>query len=54
MSMFRVQDVYKDRGYAYVEVMPGTNIDAEVRIADINFRIQKGKKVQIERIDHYY
>jgi len=51
MSMFRIQDVYKDRGYAYVEVVPGTDIDAEARIADINFNVQKGSKVFIERID---
>ncbi|MBW1870550.1 MAG: outer membrane protein assembly factor BamA [Deltaproteobacteria bacterium] len=51
MSMFKIQDVYKDRGYAYVEVVPGTNIDAESRIADINFNVQKGSKVFIERID---
>lgn len=51
MSMFRIQDVYKDRGYAYAEVMPGTDIDAEARIADINFHVQRGEKVLIERID---
>jgi outer membrane protein insertion porin family len=51
MSMFRIQDVYKDRGYAYVEVVPGTDIDAESRIADINFNIQKGSKVFIEKIE---
>ncbi len=51
MSMFRMQDLYKDRGYAYVEVIPGTNIDADNRVADINFYVQKGSKVFVERID---
>ncbi|RME19287.1 MAG: outer membrane protein assembly factor BamA [Deltaproteobacteria bacterium] len=51
MSLFRIQDVYKDRGYAYVEVVPVTNVDAKARIADINFSIQKGSKVFIERIE---
>ncbi len=50
MSMFRIQDVYKDRGFAYVEVVPSTNVDAEARIADIKFNIQKGSKVFIEEI----
>jgi outer membrane protein insertion porin family len=51
MSMFRLQDVYKDRGYAYAEVVPETNINAETRIADLTFSVQKGEKVFIERID---
>jgi outer membrane protein insertion porin family len=51
MSMFRIQDVYKDRGYAYVEVVPSTNVDSEARIADIKFNIQKGSKVFIEKIE---
>jgi outer membrane protein assembly factor BamA len=51
MSMFRVQDQFKNRGYAYVEVVPETHIDTEARIVDMNFNIQKGVKVFIERID---
>jgi outer membrane protein insertion porin family len=51
MSLFRVQDVYKDRGYAYVEVVPQTNIDTKTRIVDLVFNIQRGRKVYIERID---
>ncbi len=50
-SMFRIQDVYKDRGYAYAEVIPLTRTDQESRVADINFEVQKGEKVYIERID---
>jgi outer membrane protein assembly factor BamA len=51
MSMFRVQDQFKNRGYAYVEVVPETHIDTEARIVDMNFNIQKGVKVFIERIE---
>ena len=51
MSLFKIQDVYKDRGYAYVEVVPATSVDSQARIADINFTIQRGSKVFIERID---
>jgi outer membrane protein assembly factor BamA len=51
MSLFKVQDGYKDRGYAYVEVIPETHVDAESRIIDIRFNVQKGQKVFIERIE---
>ncbi len=51
MSMFRIRDVYKDRGYAYAEVIPETNIDSDTRIIDLNFNVQKGMKVYIERIE---
>jgi len=51
MSLFRLQDIYKDRGYAYVEVVPATDIDSVARVADIKFHIQRGPKVYIERID---
>ncbi len=51
MSLFRIQDIYKDRGYAYVEVVPSTDVDSVARIADIKFHIQRGSKVYIERIE---
>ncbi len=51
MSMFKVRDVYKNRGYAYADVIPETNIDSEARIIDLNFNVQKGAKVFIERIE---
>ncbi len=50
-SLFKVQDIYKDRGYAYVDVVPGTRIDAGARIIDLDFQVQKGQKVFIERIE---
>ena len=51
LSLFKVRDVYKDRGYAYADVIPETNIDAETRIIDLNFNVQRGMKVFIERIE---
>jgi outer membrane protein insertion porin family len=51
MSMFKVRDVYKDRGYAYADVIPETKIDSESRMIDLNFNVQKGSKVFIERIE---
>jgi len=34
-----------------VDVVPGTKIDAESRIIDLDFNVQKGQKVFIERIE---
>ncbi len=51
MTMFRIQDSYKDRGYAYVEVVPQTRIDPVARVVDLTFDIQRGLKVYIERIE---
>jgi outer membrane protein insertion porin family len=42
---------YKDRGFAYVNITPLTNIDADKRIVDLTFDIQKGPVVRIERIE---
>jgi outer membrane protein assembly factor BamA len=50
-SMFKVRDTVKNHGYAYAEVTPGTKIDAENRIVDLDFKIQKGHKVFIEKIE---
>lgn len=42
---------YKNRGYAYVNVTPLTNIDATRRIVDLTLDVQKGPVVQIERVN---
>jgi outer membrane protein insertion porin family len=46
-----VTDLYYDSGFAYTNVVPLTAIDAEKKIVDLNFEIQKGQQVTIERID---
>ncbi len=50
-DIVRLNDYYKDRGYAYVNVTPLTNVDLDRRIVDISFEIEKGKKVYFERIN---
>lgn len=42
---------YKDRGYAYANLTPLTNIDADKRVIDLTFEIEKGPVVTIERIN---
>jgi outer membrane protein assembly complex, YaeT protein len=51
MSMLRVQEIYKDRGYAYAEVVPNVSIENETRVVDIAFSFQSGGKVYIERVE---
>lgn len=50
-DIVRLNDFYKDRGYAYVNVTPLTNVDLDRRIVDISFEIEKGNKVYFERIN---
>src|SRR6266850_1324971 len=44
-------DVYKDKGYAYANVTPDTDVHSENKIVDINFGFQKGNLVTIEKIE---
>ncbi|MFL5355688.1 outer membrane protein assembly factor BamA [Archangium sp.] len=46
-----VTDVYYDRGYAYANINPITNINADSKTVDLTFDVQKGPQVAIERID---
>lgn len=46
-----VNNFYKNRGYANVNVTPLTQIDAEKHIVDLTFDLQQGKKVYFERIN---
>jgi len=42
---------YKDEGYAFVNVNPLTNVLPEDRLLDVTYDIEKGPKVEIERIE---
>ncbi|QSQ28032.1 outer membrane protein assembly factor BamA [Pyxidicoccus parkwayensis] len=46
-----VSDVYYDRGYAYANINPVTNVNADTKTVDLTFEVQKGPQVTIERID---
>ncbi len=50
-DLFAVGDLYKDLGYAYVNVTPVTNLDTQARTVDLTFDVQPGLKVTIERIE---
>lgn len=49
-SVFAVNDLYADRGYAYVNVSPLTRVDPERLLVDVVFDIEQGVPVTIDRI----
>ncbi len=50
-SILALTDLYADHGYAYVNVVPLTTKRAEQLLFDIEFEIEQGVQVTIERID---
>ncbi|RLB07011.1 MAG: outer membrane protein assembly factor BamA [Deltaproteobacteria bacterium] len=46
-----LSDRYADEGYAYVDISPMTRIEHEKRLVHLVFKIQKGVKVYIGRIE---
>lgn len=46
-----LNDLYKDEGYAYVNILPQTAIDAVARTVDVIFEVQKGNQVYFGRIN---
>lgn len=49
-DVFAINDLYADRGYAYVNVSPLTRLDAEQRRVNLVFDIEQGIQVSIDRI----
>ncbi len=45
-----IGEVYKDEGYAYVNITPNTNVDPEGKIVGLDIDIDQGKKVRFGRI----
>lgn len=45
-----VGNVYKDEGYAYVELVPNTAVDEDARVVALDISIKTGKKVRFGRI----
>ncbi|MCG3174860.1 MAG: Outer membrane protein assembly factor BamA [Myxococcota bacterium] len=43
--------IYRNEGYAYVNLIPSFNIDEKTRRVSISYDIQRGKKVYYERIE---
>ncbi|MGZ5242255.1 MAG: outer membrane protein assembly factor BamA, partial [Caldimonas sp.] len=50
-DIVKLNDLYKDAGYAYVNILPQTAIDAVQRTVDVIFEVQKGSQVYFGRIN---
>ncbi len=50
-TMERIADLYRDQGYAFVNVYPDTITDPETGVVDVTFVISKGEKVRIGEIN---
>jgi outer membrane protein insertion porin family len=46
-----IVDLYKDAGYAYVNVTPETQVDPVGRYVDMTLRVEKGPPCTIERVE---
>ncbi|SNB45009.1 outer membrane protein assembly factor BamA [Geobacter sp. DSM 9736] len=50
-DVFTLTDIYADKGYAFANITPLSKADAERKIIDVTFDLEKGEKVYIDRIN---
>lgn len=50
-DVLTLSDFYSNRGYAYVNVDPRTQLDASRHVIDVSFNITPGKEVLVDRIN---
>jgi outer membrane protein insertion porin family len=50
-DMTVLSDVYKDKGYAYANVSPLTSVEADKRIVNLEFEVEPGQPVTIEKVE---
>ncbi len=50
-DLFAIGDIFKDRGFAYANVTPQTQVDDKARTIDLSFDVQPGIKCRFERIE---
>lgn len=50
-DLFQMRETYQEQGYAFVRVAPDVKVDDEARTADITYRVSKGEKAYISRIE---
>ena len=48
---FELSEVYQEQGYAFVRVIPRTQLNEDNRTVDVTYQIVKGEKAYISRID---
>ena len=49
-DVLKISDRYTERGYAFADVVPLTNIDQERRLVNIDVRIDRGPQVRVGRV----
>jgi outer membrane protein insertion porin family len=49
-DILRLTDLYTERGYAFADIVPLTNIDQERRLVNVDVRIDRGPQVRVGRI----
>ncbi len=49
-DVLRLVDLYSDQGYAYADIVPRVDKDADNLVVNITYAIEKGKEVYFERI----
>jgi len=50
-DVFRLTGYFSDQGYAFVNVEPETDVHPEDKIVNVNYRVDKGPEVYVDRID---
>jgi outer membrane protein insertion porin family len=50
-DVLTLSEVYSDRGYAYVNVDPRTQVDPATRTVDVAYNINPGREVLVDRIN---
>ncbi len=46
-----ISEIYHEQGYAFVRIVPEIKVDEERKIVDVNYRIEKGEKAYIGRLE---
>lgn len=49
-DILRITDRYTERGYAFADILPLTNIDQEKRMVNIDIQVDRGPQVRVGRI----
>lgn len=50
-DVLTLSDFYSDRGYAYVNVDPRTQVDPAARLVNVTFNVTPGREVLVDRIN---
>lgn len=50
-DVFRLTGYFSDQGFAFVNVEPETNVHPDTKTVDVNYRVDKGPEVYVDRIE---